>query len=171
MNETKTKMWKVVSYQPYTWSSETEHASREEAEAELAAMRERAEARTRENEAWLKEHPKPWSEDERWRASYLNVEGQTPLERFEELRWRVVEIEATPKVWRLNTLPHQDPETMKEIETKVRLLGRAELGWTCTGHTRAAWQTQAAAADLRAAHPEWEITTDCDTVYVKGARG
>ena len=76
----------------------------------------------------------------------------------------VVAVVHSECVTRLNTLPTDSGkygEAMRrEIEQVVKHYGRCFVEWSCTGHTRAAWQSAAVADWVRQAHPEWKATAD-----------
>lgn len=76
--------------------------------------------------------------------------------------------EETSSVYRLNTLPDDKSEAAREmvaeILEKLDWFGYVSVGWSCTGHTRAQWQTAAVVAWARREHPEWEVESrgwDC----------
>ena len=73
-------------------------------------------------------------------------------------------------VYRLNTLlgdKHGGEEKVRELDEKMAWFGYAEIGWTCTGHTRAEWQSAADAAWLKANRPQWEIENDGERLRLK----
>lgn len=71
--------------------------------------------------------------------------------------------EEPSSVYRLNLLPDDKsrPEAasamVAEILEKLSWFGYVVIGWSCIGHTRARWQTEAVAAWARREHPEWEV--------------
>lgn len=152
-----------------SWGSglECEYATSEEAQAALDKMHENAVTETKKWEELMAEHPQPWDSKTQTDAFIKGYySGKSPLDAFEENGWHIVEIPATCHVYRLNTLPKESPELVKEIEAKIALFKECDLSWTCHGHTRAEWQTEAAALQLKAIHPEWKVTSHGDTVYV-----
>lgn len=152
------------------WNHEGEYATREEAQAVLDTMRLNAEKRTAQRAEWLAAHPKPWDEPTRHKAWIDGYDSsKTPIEDFEDMGWYVAEIPPSNCVFRLNTLPKDSPALVKEIEAKVAIFGDCELSWTCTGHTRAQWQSEAAAAQLKAIHPEWHIVNTGHSVSMSVA--
>lgn len=71
--------------------------------------------------------------------------------------------EESSSVYRLNLLPDDksNPEAAREmvaeILEKLDWFGYVSVGWSCSGHTRARWQTDAVVAWARREHPEWEV--------------
>ena len=71
--------------------------------------------------------------------------------------------EESSSVYRLNQLPDDKsyPEGARkmvaEILEKLDWFGYVTVGWSCTGHTRAQWQTAAVVAWARREHPEWDV--------------
>lgn len=152
-------MWQIVMSNRCGWEHEAEYPNQEAAQRVLDNMRQSAEKRTELREKWLASHPQPWNEQDShtaWVNGYSD--SQTPIESFNARGWHLKEVTATPYVYRLNTLPADCVILMREIEAKVAMFGYCELSWTCTGHTRAEWQSIAAAEQLASAHPEWEVT-------------
>ena len=143
----------------YGWDHECEYPTREAAQTALDKMRRGAEEQTEKMKEWLAIHPKPW-DSETSTMTFISGYGSDkfPIENFNERGWYIAKIPATDRVYRLNTLPNDSVSLMEEIETKVGYFGGCTLGWTCTGHTRAEWQSEAAAEQLKKAHPEWEVT-------------
>lgn len=155
---TKPTMFAIKKKSYCGWEHEGEYPTREEAQAVLDTMRLNAEKRTAERAEWLAAHPKPWDDAARHKAFIEGYDStSTPIDDFNERGWYVAEIEPTDTVYRLNTLPKDSPALVKEIETKMSIFGNCTLSWTCTGHTRSEWQSEEAAAQLKALHPEWEI--------------
>ena len=155
---TKQTMFAVKKNSYYGYDHETEYATRNEAQAAIDAMRQNAEKRTSDRADWLAAHPKPWNEADSHKAWIEGFDGSTtPIEDFESRGWHVAEIMPTTCVYRLNTLQKDSPALVKEIETKMSIFGNCELSWTCTGHTRSEWQSEAAAVQLQAIHPEWKV--------------
>lgn len=64
-------------------------------------------------------------------------------------------------VTRLNTLPSENnwagEEMRNEIGQKIKWFGFVTVGWSCTGHTRARWQTEAVCDWVKKVHPEWKV--------------
>jgi hypothetical protein len=64
-------------------------------------------------------------------------------------------------VSRLNTLPSDDDKNgedmRREIADVMAHYGKCFVGWTCFGHTRAQWQTEAVCAWVKKDHPEWTV--------------
>ena len=82
-------------------------------------------------------------------------------------RWKwtrefiVGEWSETSSVYRLNTLPSGDnrsaEEMRNEIQQKLDWFGSVCVGWSCHGHTRARWQTEAVCEWVKKVHPEWKV--------------
>lgn len=70
------------------------------------------------------------------------------VESFDDEKYGVVAEPMSSTIYRLNTLPSESSQIVREILFKLRHFDEVELGWTCTGHTRAKWQGEAAAAWL-----------------------
>ena len=70
---------------------------------------------------------------------------------------RIPQASAVGVCQRLNTLPNESTTLVREIETKMAIFGNCTLSWTCTGHTRAEWQSESAASQLKKLHPEWKV--------------
>lgn len=156
--QTQKTMFAIKKRSYCGWNHECEYATREEAQAAFDKMRQYAEKRTSERADWLAAHPKPWNREEQNKAFIEDYDSiKTPLEEFDERGWYIDEIEPTNCVYRLNTLPNESPELVREIEAKVAIFGDCELSWTCHGHTRSEWQSEAAAVQLQAMHPEWRV--------------
>lgn len=142
--------------------SETQYATREEADAALAAIRTRREKEDAEYQAFRAANGGDLSnyaalnEDARHTA-FVNgwTSNISPMDEFRKAGYRVDEVDASSSVYRLNSLPGQDEETMHEIEWKMAAFGEVSINWTCMGWTRAEWQSEAAAEQVNAAHPEW----------------
>ena len=66
--------------------------------------------------------------------------------------------EVPPSVDRLNTLLSESPDKVRELDDKMAWYGECEIGWTCHGHTRAEWQSEADAAWIAANRPAWKVT-------------
>ena len=64
-------------------------------------------------------------------------------------------------VSRLNTLLSEDnsagEEKRREMDEKMEWFGQIEISWSCIGHTRAHWQTEADAAWLAKNRPDWKL--------------
>ena len=60
-------------------------------------------------------------------------------------------------VYRLNTLLSESDEKVKELEKKLAIFKTVHIGWTCTGHTRAQWQTAADVEWVRKNRPQWSV--------------
>lgn len=85
----------------------------------------------------------------------------------------VGEYQESNDICRLNTLL-SDPkeageEKRRELDEKMAFFGECEISWSCTGHTRAEWQTQADAEWLIANRPEWEVEIDGSRLFVRDA--
>ena len=76
-------------------------------------------------------------------------------------------------VYRLNTLLSDSraagQDKIKEFEEKMSYFGYCTIEWTCTGHTRARWQTESDAAWIRSHHPDYEVEvpTHGESLFVK----
>ena len=152
-------MWQIVMATRCGWEHEAEYPNQEAAQKVLDSMRQSAEDDTKKRAEWLAGHPQPWNDQDRhtaWVRGWDNI--LSPIESFNERGWHLKEVTATPFVYRLNTLPADSETLMREIEAKVAMFGYCELSWTCMGHTRAEWQSIAAAEQLASAHPEWEVS-------------
>ena len=79
----------------------------------------------------------------------------------------------TNDICRLNTLLSDKggagQEKRDELDQKMRFFGECEISWSCSGHTRAEWQTQADAEWLIANHPDWEVDIDGSRLFVRDA--
>lgn len=162
------KMFAINKKSDCVWEHECEYATFAEANIALEKMRTAAIERDKKRAEWLAAHPKPWNEQDKhtvWINGY--DKKQTNVEQFEDMGWHIEEIEANPIVYRLNTLPAESEPMMREIEAKMAMFGECELRWTCLGHTRAEWQTQAACEQLKKAHPEWNVECGCPIVRIK----
>ncbi len=171
MNDTKKPtMWRIAKTTCFGWEREGEYATREEAQSMLDEMKACADKQDAEREAWLAAHPKPWSNHDKFHASIVGYDSaKTFAEKFAEAGWHLKEVPASPSVYRLNTLPADSAALMREIEAKVALFGECSLGWSCHGHTRAEWQSAAAAAQIKAAHSEWRVVNRGHDVYIYAA--
>lgn len=100
---------------------------------------------------------------------------QTAAYAVEHNKWGqelfVGEYGETNDICRLNTLL-SDPkgageEKRRELDEKMAFFGECEISWSCTGHTRAEWQTQADAEWLIANRPGWELEVDGSRLFVR----
>lgn len=158
MKSDKKTMFAIKKTSNFGWSHEGEYPTREAAQAVLDCMRESAKSRSAMRAEWLAAHPKPWNEADSHKAWIEGFDGSTtPIEDFESRGWHIEEIPASDQVYRLNTLPNESSTLVREIETKMEIFGNCTLSWTCTGHTRAEWQSESAASQLRKLHPEWKV--------------
>ena len=150
---------------------EVEYLSHEEAKQAIAKILAKAKERDVERAAWLAAHPKPWSEEDATRAWIHGYDTKfTNEEQFYALGYHVVEKDAAPTVYRLNTLPANSPEMRREIEAKVMAFGGCDICWTCTGHARSAWQSEAACDQLRSLYPQWEVNFSASGVSIKAKK-
>lgn len=141
-----------------------------EATAKIAEMRKEAEEKEAKRQKWLAENPKPWN-DAQEHLVFLHCLDKNRIELFMAQEWCEDCEPMKPVVYRLNTLPEDSANMREEIETKVNRFGECEIVWTCTGHTRTQWQSEAAAEQLRNMHPNWEVTVENGTVKIVGKGG
>lgn len=136
------------------------NTSREEAQAYLELMESKA--RTAQ-EAARRANPRgePAVQD---RYAYY------ALDTFLSRKYVVEEREATRMVYRLNTVPSESPNLVREIMTKMDWFGRVELVWTCTGHTRAQMQGSQAAIYLEKLGLTAEVDANGDVTITREAK-
>lgn len=143
------------------WEHEGQFRTKKEAEMEIDAMMDSAIREDDERRKWLAAHPQPWNEQDKHTAWVNGYDcKETPIDRFNSMGWYIDCQPASCYVTRLNTLPAESEKMMKEIEFKVDGFGRCILDWSCTGHTRAYWQSEAACAQLKKLHPEWKVEVE-----------
>ena len=162
------KVYKVKKRENYGFDHEVEYFTPQAAEAAIAKMLATAKERDVERAAWLAAHPQPWSNKDKDYAWIHGFDSKLTFEeQFNALGYYVAEQVATPTVYRLNTLPAESPELVAEIEGKVAEFGACTIDWTCTGHTRAQWQSEAACEQLKKLHPEWQVKNEGWHVSIK----
>jgi len=115
----------------------------------------------------------------RWPTVYALVSGcirrnetyatREDAERAASEGDRIEEINLDSNVWRLNSLLREDPRKVEEVELRLRVLGEARIAWTCTGHTRAAWQTAADAKWIEENRPDWKVVTGVSSLRITAA--
>lgn len=94
------------------------------------------------------------------RKLYYNQmsEANDAVEHYRMAQGFIVgEWEEPPSVTRLNTLLSDSPDKVRELDEKMAWYGECEIGWTCHGHTRSEWQSEADAAWIAANRPEWKV--------------
>ena len=95
------------------------------------------------------------------RKPYYNQmsEANDAVEHYRMAQGFIIgEWEEPPSVDRLNTLLSESPDKVRELDEKMAWYGECEIGWTCHGHTRAEWQSEADAAWIAANRPAWKVT-------------
>lgn len=76
-----------------------------------------------------------------------------------------------PEVCRLNTLLSDEGDAgadkVRELDEKMDYFGECEIAWSCHGHTRAEWQSEADAAWLAKNRPTWKVTSRGESLEVR----
>ena len=76
-------------------------------------------------------------------------------------------------VFRLNTLlsdKNGGAEKVRELDEKMEWFGVASIGWTCSGHTRAEWQSDADEAWILENRPQWTVKNCGECLYIKAKK-
>lgn len=164
----------------YDFFSDMYFRKREDAEAELARLNamwdEKAAAaqetikvdpdlaaRARERMCTQEDCKKPYYRDVTDAVNWLRIRDFTR-------DFIVGEWEEGSGVFRLNTLlsdKNCGAEKVRELDEKMAWFGEASIGWTCSGHTRANWQSDADEAWLRENRPQWTVENHGDGLYIK----
>lgn len=157
--------------------------NREDAEKELARLNamwdEKAAAaqetikvdpgladRARERRCTQEDSQKPYYHDVTGAVNWLRIRDFTR-------DFIVGEWEEGNGIYRLNTLlgdKNGGTEKVRELDEKMAWFGEASIGWTCTGHTRANWQSDADEAWLRENRPQWTVENHGESLYIKAKK-
>ena len=164
----------------YDFFSDMYFRKREDAEAELARLNamwdEKAAAaqetikvdpdlaaRARERMCTQEDCKKPYYRDVTGAVNWLRIRDFTR-------DFIVGEWEEGSGVFRLNTLlsdKNCGAEKVRELDEKMAWFGEASIGWTCSGHTRANWQSDADEAWIRENRPQWTVENCGECLYIK----
>lgn len=96
---------------------------------------------------------------------YTDQFANNEVEEFDAADWSPMEVELTDTIYRLNTLPQDSEQLVREIVLRLRHYKTVYLKWTCTGHTLASWQG-ASAADWLGKHGFATDTNACGDVEI-----
>lgn len=157
--------------------------NRADAEAELARLNAMWDEKAKEAEETIKVDPdlaarareRMCTQEDCKKSYYLDVTDAVDWLRIREFTrdFIVGEWKEGYYVYRLNTLlgdKNGGEEKVRELDEKVAWFGEASIGWTCTGHTRANWQSDADEAWLRENRPQWTVENHGESLYIKAKK-
>ena len=145
---------------------------REDAEKRLAELKAIWEEKAREGERYISQtDPELAKRMDECRCTQEDIklphyretsEAHKAVNRWKWTREFIVgSWSESSSVTRLNTLPSENnwagEEMRNEIDQKIKWFGFVTVGWSCTGHTRARWQTAAVCDWVKEKHPEWKV--------------
>lgn len=164
----------------YDFFSDQYFRNREDAEKELARLNAMWDEKAAAAQETIKVDPdlaarareRMCTQEDCKKPYYHDVTGAVDWLRIREFTrdFIVGEWEEGSGVFRLNTLlsdKNFGAEKVRELDEKMAWFGEASIGWTCSGHTRANWQSDADEAWIRENRPQWTVENCGECLYIK----